>query len=141
MTLYSKNGSIPKPQTDGTDGWVEVPEAPVAGDGQEVVWWCPPGWVVRPTKPVQSLQTFNTYDLDGNITSTEEKMADWSWCQSEEKCIAYALPVVEEVVIPAETTINDTVTITDSAVDTITLSSAEPTISLDLGSDTVSASI
>jgi hypothetical protein len=37
--LYSKLGSIPKPETDGTGGWIEVPEPPVAGDGQEVV--CP----------------------------------------------------------------------------------------------------
>lgn len=50
--LYSKNGSIPKPETDGTEGWVEVEAPPVAPEGMEVVWWCPPGWVVRPRKPV-----------------------------------------------------------------------------------------
>ena len=37
--LYSKNGSIPKPQTDGTEGWVEVPDEPTAPEGKEVVWW------------------------------------------------------------------------------------------------------
>ena len=47
--LYSKLGSIPKTDTDGTEGWIEVgyPPNPVA-DGYEVVWWSPPGWVVRP---------------------------------------------------------------------------------------------
>jgi hypothetical protein len=59
--LYSKNGSIPMPDTDGTEGWIEVPDAPVAPEGKEVVWWYPPGWVVRNLKP------------DGN----------WSWSQSE----------------------------------------------------------
>ena len=61
--LYSKFGSIPKTDTDGTDGWVEVgyPINPVL-DGYECVWWSPPGWVVRPVKP------------DTN--------ADWSWNQS-----------------------------------------------------------
>lgn len=49
--LYSKNGSIPKPETDGTEGWIEVEEPPVAGLGEEVVWWFPPGWVVRPVCP------------------------------------------------------------------------------------------
>lgn len=49
--LYSKNGSIPKEQTDGTDGWIEVPDAPVAGEGQEVVWVYPPGWIVRDVMP------------------------------------------------------------------------------------------
>ena len=125
MALYSKNGSIPKPQTDGTEGWVEVPEAPTAGEWQEVVWWSPPGWVVRPIKPVK----------DGFY---------YSWNQSDEKWVEYAISeVVEapsEVVIPAET--NDTVTLTDGSVETITLSSVEPTISLDLGtgSDTVTGS-
>lgn len=49
--LYSKNGSIPKEKTDGTEGWIEVPDAPVAGEGQEVVWVYPPGWVVRDVMP------------------------------------------------------------------------------------------
>jgi hypothetical protein len=49
--LYSKNGSIPKPQTDGTDGWIEVPDEPAAPEGQEVVWVYPPGWVVRDVMP------------------------------------------------------------------------------------------
>ena len=49
--LYSKNGSIPKPETDGTEGWIEVPDAPVAGEGQEVVWVYPPGWIVRDVMP------------------------------------------------------------------------------------------
>lgn len=49
--MYSKNGSIPKEQTDGTDGWIEVPDAPVAGEGQEVVWVYPPGWIVRDVMP------------------------------------------------------------------------------------------
>jgi hypothetical protein len=49
--LYSKNGSIPKPQTDGTEGWIEVPDEPVAPEGQEVVWVYPSGWVVRDVMP------------------------------------------------------------------------------------------
>jgi len=49
--LYSKNGSIPKPETDGTNGWIEVPDEPVAPEGQEVVWVYPPGWVVRDVMP------------------------------------------------------------------------------------------
>lgn len=68
--LYSKNGSIPKSETDGTDGWIEVPDAPECPEGKEVVWWYPPGWVIRDPKP------------EGN----------WSWSQSEERWVEYALP-------------------------------------------------
>ena len=63
--MYSKNGSIPKPETDGTEGWIEVPDAPECPEGKEVIWWYPPGWVIRDPKPA------------GN----------WSWSQSEERWV------------------------------------------------------
>jgi len=52
--MYSKNGSIPKEQTDGTEGWLEVPNPPEVPDGKELVWlnW---EWVVRDPKPVDRL--------------------------------------------------------------------------------------
>lgn len=68
--LYSKLGSIPKPKTDGTEGWIEVEDPPVAGDGEEVVWWYPPGWVVRPVKPAN------------------EEGIEWNWSQSEQQWLA-----------------------------------------------------
>lgn len=49
--LYTKNGCYPQESTDGTDGWVEVIDKPEAPLGKEVVWWCPPGWVVRTPQP------------------------------------------------------------------------------------------
>ena len=145
MLFRSKNGSIPKPQTDGTEGWVEVPEAPTAGEGQEVVWWCPPGWVVRPIKPEQSIQTFTTHDFEGNVISSEDKLADWSWSQSEEKWVAYALPVID--VAPTDVVVDTSSVESATAIDSIILASAsdtitisgEPTINLDLG--TASATI
>ena len=71
--LYSKDGSIPKPETDGTEGWVEVPDPPIPPEGMEVVWWCPPGWVVRPPQP-----------------ESEEGYV-WKWSQTEEQWIKYEL--------------------------------------------------
>lgn len=69
--LYSKNGSIPKPETDGTGGWVEVPEPPVAPEGMEVVWWFPPGWVVRPPMPVKDGFVYNWSQSEGQWVETE----------------------------------------------------------------------
>jgi hypothetical protein len=68
--MYSKNGSIPKAETDGTDGWIEVADAPECPEGKEVVWWYPPGWVIRDPKP------------EGN----------WSWSQSQEQWVEYIQP-------------------------------------------------
>jgi len=73
MSLYSKNGSIPYPTKDDTDGWVEVPEPPVPGLGEETVWWCPPGWVTRPIEPAP---------VEGYI---------WKWSQSETEWVSYQI--------------------------------------------------
>lgn len=80
--MYSKNGSIPKPETDGTEGWIEVPDMPVAPEGKEVVWWYPPGWVIRDPKPM------------------EREGYKWSWSQSSEQWVEYALP--SEVALTTE---------------------------------------
>ena len=89
--LYSKNGSIPKAETDGTEGWIEVPDAPVAPEGKEVVWWYPPGWVIRDPKPE---------DREGY---------KWSWSQSSEQWVEYALPetlATEEIVALTSTDVS-----------------------------------
>ena len=99
MTLYSKNGSIPKPKTDGTEGWIEVPEMPVAPEGKEVVWWYPPGWVIRDPKPEATATT------------------DWSWSQSEEQWVEYTLVSLDVTV--------DTI-ISATAMPVINLASASP---------------
>ena len=76
--MYSKNGSIPKAETDGTEGWIEVPDQLECPAGKEVVWWYPPGWIVRDPKP------------EGN----------WSWSQSEERWIEYIVQDIQTVDIP-----------------------------------------
>lgn len=77
--LYTKNGSIPQPQTDGTSGWVEVPDMPEAPEGKEVVWWYPPGWVIRDPMP-----------------ETREGYV-WKWSQTEAQWNEYALPIYEQL--------------------------------------------
>lgn len=72
--LYSKNGSYPYPYTDGTEGWIEVPDEPVPPPSMEVVWWFPPGWVIRPPEPAP---------VEGYV---------WKWSQTEEKWVDYPLP-------------------------------------------------
>lgn len=79
--MYSKNGSIPKAETDGTEGWIEVPDAPECPEGKEVVWWYPPGWIVRDVKPA------------GN----------WSWSQSTEQWVEYVAPQQIQTI---DTTVN-----------------------------------
>ena len=81
MPLYTKNGSIPSPQTDGSDGWVLVGDKPACPDGKEVVWlnW---DWVVRDPKP---------QDRPGY---------QWNWNHADKAWVECALPTqeVQEVV-------------------------------------------
>jgi hypothetical protein len=76
--MFSKNGSIPKTETDGTEGWIEVPDQPECPEGKEVIWWFPPGWIVRDLKP------------EGN----------WSWSQSEERWVEYTVQNIQAIDIP-----------------------------------------
>ncbi len=71
--LYTKNGSIPKPETDGTEGWLEVPMPPDCPEGKEVVWlnW---RWLIRDPKPV---------DREGYR---------WKWNDDQGQWIEYQLP-------------------------------------------------
>jgi hypothetical protein len=92
---YSKNGSIPKDQTDGTEGWIEVPSKPVAPEGKEAVWWYPPGWVVRDLKPA---------DREGY---------QWNWSQSEEKWVENQIQIEGQ---PTVEITEPTITITTSNV-------------------------
>ena len=78
--MYSKNGSIPKPETDGTEGWIEVADAPETPEGKEVIWWYPPGWVIRDPKPA------------GN----------WSWSQSQEQWVEIVQVTEQVQVITSE---------------------------------------
>ena len=93
--MFSKNGSIPKPETDGTEGWIEVPDQPECPAGKEVVWWYPPGWVIRDPKP------------EGN----------WSWSQSEERWVEYT---VQEVIQIDTTTATDIPALTSADLNALT---------------------
>ena len=106
--MFSKNGSIPKAETDGTDGWIEVPDAPLCPEGKEVVWWYPPGWVIRDHKP------------EGN----------WSWSQSEERWVEYVVPDVQTADVSESAQVN---AITSNDIAGLTSSSFGALSSTDIG--------
>ena len=48
---WTKNGSIPSQETDGTEGWQQAPAPPTEiPEGKELVWlnW---EWIIRDPKP------------------------------------------------------------------------------------------
>jgi hypothetical protein len=50
MNMWSKNGSYPQYNTDGTPGWVEVPDKPEPVEGKEILW-LNNEWVIRDPMP------------------------------------------------------------------------------------------
>lgn len=84
--MWTKNGSIPQAETDGTEGWLEVPMPPEAPEGKEVVWlnW---RWLIRDPKPV---------DREGYR---------WKWNDDQGQWIEYQLPqtiVLEQTIDSAQ---------------------------------------
>jgi len=106
--MYSKNGSIPKPETDGTDGWIEVDDAPECPAGKEVVWWYPPGWVIRDPKPA------------GN----------WSWSQSQEQWVEYTVQEITQIDTLESAQVNS---ITSGDLNTLTSADFNSLSSTDIG--------
>ena len=102
--LYTKNGSIPKPETDGTEGWLEVPMPPEAPEGKEVVWlnW---RWLIRDPKPV---------DREGYR---------WKWNDDQGQWIEYQLPQV--VVIEQTVSIDSAQIDALSSTDVVALTSEQ----------------
>lgn len=74
MPLYSKDGSYPKPQTDGTNGWIQVLDPPTEiPEGKQLAWlnW---EWVVRDPKPE---------DRPGYQWNWKHDTKEWIECEYE----------------------------------------------------------
>lgn len=48
--MFSKNGSIPQEETDGTDGWSVAPSPPECPEGKQLIW-LNQEWIIRDFKP------------------------------------------------------------------------------------------
>jgi hypothetical protein len=88
LTMYwTKNGSIPSQETDGTEGWQQAPAPPTEiPEGKELVWlnW---EWIIRDPKP---------QDRAGY---------QWNWQHDTRSWIEGAWPSVESIEIQ-ETPVN-----------------------------------
>ena len=79
MQYWTKNGSIPSTETDGTEGWQQAPSPPTdIPDGKELVWlnW---EWIVRDPKPV---------DREG---------WQWNWNHADKAWVESAWGTVETI--------------------------------------------
>ena len=84
---WTKNGSIPSQETDGTEGWQQAPSPPTEiPEGKELVWlnW---EWIIRDPKP-QDRAGFQ-----------------WNWQHETRSWVEGAWPNVESIEIQ-ETPVN-----------------------------------
>ena len=51
MQYWTKNGSIPSTETDGTEGWQPAPEPPTDVPADKELVWLNWEWIVRDPKP------------------------------------------------------------------------------------------
>ena len=110
IMLYTKNGSIPQPETDGTEGWIPAPDKPECPEGKEVRWlnW---EWVVRDPKPE---------DRPGY---------QWNWNHGEMMWVEGAWPATAETIEITETT-GTTETISVSGTETVIGSTGADSITI-----------
>jgi hypothetical protein len=90
---WTKNGSIPSQETDGTDGWQQAPSPPTEiPEGKELVWlnW---EWIVRDPKPA-----------DRSGWQWNWNHADRAWVESAWQTEGQSMEFVEPVEIPTLTT-------------------------------------
>jgi hypothetical protein len=51
MQYWTKNGSIPSTETDGTEGWQPAPEPPTDVPADKELVWLNWEWIIRDPKP------------------------------------------------------------------------------------------
>ena len=51
MQYWTKNGSIPGTETDGTEGWQQAPAPPAEVPANKEVVWLNWEWIIRDPKP------------------------------------------------------------------------------------------
>ena len=52
MQYWTKNGSIPSTETDGTEGWQQAPAPPTEVPADKELVWLNWEWLIRDPKPV-----------------------------------------------------------------------------------------
>ena len=91
MQYWTKNGSIPNTETDGTEGWQPAPEPPADVPADKELVWLNWEWIIRDPKPA---------DRAGFQWNWNH--ADRAWVESAWQTLPETLP--ELLVLPELTT-------------------------------------
>ena len=84
MQYWTKNGSIPSTETDGTEGWQPSPEPPTDVPADKELVWLNWEWIIRDPKPA-----------DRAGWQWNWNHADRAWVESAWQTID--LPTIEEI--------------------------------------------
>ena len=98
MQYWTKNGSIPSTETDGTEGWQQAPSPPADVPENHEVIWASGAWHVLTPKPTEP-GTWRWYIGQG-------------WVKRAEKVPSEAIPIT----IPETLTTDQIVNLTTSQV-------------------------
>ena len=75
MQYWTKNGSIPSTETDGTEGWQPAPEPPTEIPENHEVIWASGAWHVLTPKPAES-GTWRWYIGQGWVKRVEKVLVE-----------------------------------------------------------------
>ena len=89
MQYWTKNGSIPSTETDGTEGWQPAPEPPTDVPENHEVIWASGAWHILTPKPTEP-GTWRWY-------------IDQGWVKRAEKVLVEEIPItISEVLTTSQ---------------------------------------
>ena len=75
MQYWTKNGSIPSTETDGTEGWQPAPEPPTDVPENHEVIWASGAWHILTPKPTEP-GTWRWYIDQGWVKRAEKALVE-----------------------------------------------------------------
>ena len=75
MQYWTKNGSIPSTETDGTEGWQPAPEPPTDVPENHEVIWASGAWHILTPKPTEP-GTWRWYIGQGWVKRAEKALVE-----------------------------------------------------------------
>jgi hypothetical protein len=80
MQYWTKNGSIPSTETDGTEGWQQAPAPPAEVPADKELVWLNWEWIIRDPKPADRAG----YQWNWNHADRAWVESAWQTAPSEE---------------------------------------------------------
>jgi hypothetical protein len=89
MQYWTKNGSIPSTETDGTEGWQPAPAPPAEVPADKELVWLNWEWLIRDPKPADRA------GYQWNWNHADRAWVESAWQTSPSEAIPITIPEIQ----------------------------------------------